>query len=58
MECVQCKQPADVHISWLAKKSMTEDEPQECDICNECMTILWNKYKNTQFGQTINIEPA
>lgn len=37
---------------------MTEDMPQECFVCNECMSFLWAKYHGTQFGQTIQIEPA
>lgn len=57
-KCTQCGGPADLHIAWLAKKSMTEDMPQECFVCNECMSFLWAKYHGTQFGQTIQIEPA
>lgn len=68
--CVQCKEYADLHISWLAKVSITENKPQECDICSNCMAILWDGggidatgkklhgYKNTQFGQTIRIDLA
>ena len=68
--CIQCKEPADLHISWLSKVSMTENKPQECYICSSCMSVIWNGggtdangkklhgFKNTQFGQTVQIEPV
>lgn len=56
--CQQCGGPAEMHITWLAKKSENENETQQCNICNECMSVLWTKYSSTQFGQTIQIEPA
>ena len=54
-KCIQCNEPADIHINWLAKKSETENIPQQCNVCNSCMSILWNQSKNTQFGQTLII---
>ena len=60
MICVQCHQPADLHIHWLAKKSVTPDENvfQECDICSECLGHLWANFKHGQFGQTLSIQPV
>jgi len=54
-KCVQCGDKADIHINWVAKKSETEEVPQEAEICNQCMSTLWNVSKNTQFGQTLII---
>jgi protein-arginine kinase activator protein McsA len=66
-KCVQCQEPADLHIKWLAKKTETENEPQECDICSSCLSLIWNGggtdangkklhgFKHTQFGQTLTI---
>lgn len=66
-KCIQCNEKADIHINWLAKKSETENIPQEADICNSCMTVLWNGggtdangkmlhgSKHSQFGQTLTI---
>lgn len=55
MRCTQCGEPADMHIAWLAKKSTTEDEPQECNICSGCLSTIWSRFSHTQFGQTIQI---
>lgn len=69
-KCVQCANPADLHIAWLAKVGEEENVPQECDICSSCMSIIWNGggsdangkklhgFKNTQFGQTVRICPV
>ena len=56
-KCTQCGGYADLHIAWLAKQSEGENEPQECDVCNECMSLLWAKFHATQFGETIQIQP-
>ena len=56
MKCVQCGDPADLHISWLAKRSENESHPDECDICSACLAPLWSKFSHTQFGQTLQIE--
>lgn len=58
LKCIQCGDPADMEIAWLAKKSTTEDEPQECPICSGCLSIIWSRYSNTQFGQTLQISEA
>lgn len=57
-KCNQCGNPADLHIRWLAKKDVNENIPQQCHICNACMSLLWSKHHATQFGQTVQIEPA
>ena len=55
-KCIQCQNFADIHISWLARVSETENKPQECDICNACMSNLYNQgFKRTKFGQTLII---
>ena len=54
-KCIQCQEPADMHINWLSRKTETENEPQNAYICSNCMAIIWNTYKNTQFGQTLII---
>lgn len=56
--CVQCSDYADMHVRWLAKPKPDVDEPQEALLCSACLCITWMRYSNTQFGQTLIIEPA
>lgn len=55
--CSQCPQPASLQVSYLAKRSETENEPVELILCSDCMRKLWQRHAHTQFGQTLSLRP-
>jgi len=57
MKCQQCNGNADIKINWLAKVSPTKNQPQEANLCCNCMSKLAEKYKGSQFFETLIISP-